>query len=266
MHLTPDELDLLLDGRLPSDRTSHLETCDECRTAVEETREVVLRLSSLPRVGPRAGFAEQVLVRFAALTPEGEHLTPEELDDWTAGALIAPRQQHLHACAACRELADRERLLVMALERLPLFNPPPRFAQRIMAEVELPVTSLVGAYRQWHRRIFAQPVSTGVAAGIATILGGSLAASVAWAAGNQDVITGASHLAWTEGQQTFWMATSLVSQFLAQQPWYDSIRSALTPTRLALLGSGVIALYAAGLVALRRLIALPTGQVARATS
>ena len=42
LHLRPDELDLLLEGRLRTDRTSHIETCEECRSALDEVRDVVL--------------------------------------------------------------------------------------------------------------------------------------------------------------------------------------------------------------------------------
>ena len=45
LHLRPDELDLLLEGRLSNDRTSHCETCEECRSALDELRDVVAQLN-----------------------------------------------------------------------------------------------------------------------------------------------------------------------------------------------------------------------------
>ena len=70
LHLRPDELDLLLEGRLPYDRTSHIETCEECRTALDELRDVSRRSSdALPALEPPAGFSELVMasVRVAPL-------------------------------------------------------------------------------------------------------------------------------------------------------------------------------------------------------
>jgi hypothetical protein len=69
LHLRPDELDLLLEGRLPSNRTSHVETCEECRSALDELREVVAQLNALPALEPPAGFSELVMasVRVAPL-------------------------------------------------------------------------------------------------------------------------------------------------------------------------------------------------------
>jgi hypothetical protein len=52
--------------------------------------------------------------------------------------------------------------------------------------------------------------------------------------------------------------------FLEQQPWYGTARAVLTPGRLAALGGSVAALYAGGVMLLRRLLALPGVEAARA--
>jgi hypothetical protein len=266
LHLTPDELDLWLDGKLSPARASHLATCDECRTIAEETREVVVQLQALPQAEPRRDFADTVLARFvAAGGARGAHLSDEELDDWVSDVLPVARQAHLRACPECRPLADRERLLVLRLRDLPLFDPAPGFVERVIAEVDLPVISLAGAWRQWRRRTFANPVAVGIASGIAVVLGGSLAASAAWAAGNQEVITGASQWVWHGTQQLFWVTVAALSQLVTAQPWYPAIRSVFSPGRVALLGGALTALYGIGLMALRRLLAVPAGQAARVT-
>lgn len=254
-HLTPDELDLLLDDRLPVARTSHLETCPECQLAAEETRDLVAQLRSLQREAPSVSFADKVLAgvgRGAAEVTAG-HLTAEDLDQWVTGGLPVAREGHLRGCPECQALADQEKLLVLRLERLPLFDPQAGFADRVLDRVELPVTSLRGALRLWKGRLERQPMAVAAVAGVAVLLGGSLAASAAWAAGNQDLITGAGQWVLALGQSWFWTGVGT----LEAQGWYQALREAFTPARAAVAGAGITALYTAGVLMLRRLIALP---------
>jgi len=260
LHLDPEELDLYLDGRLPDHRTSHLETCDLCRQAAEETREVVEQLTQLPQVGPGQLFADRVVAGLNR-SPAAIHLGPEDLDLWVEGALPAPREAHLRGCPECQALADAERLLVLRLERLPLFDPAPGFSARVLDRVDVPVTSVLGAWRLWRSRFERNPVAVGIAASVAVMLGGSIAASAAWAAGNQDLITGLGGWLMLQGEQWFWQGVGS----LQAQPWYASVRGALTPSRAVALLAAVTTLYAAGVLTLRRLLALPERQVARAT-
>jgi hypothetical protein len=262
-HLNPDELDLLLEGRLSEIRTSHLETCEQCRTAAEETREVVAQLAHLPRAVPSPAFADRVMAR-VSVAPAVEHLVGDELDLWVTGQLPAARQSHLIRCADCRAVADAERVLVMRLEALPLFDPRAGFADRVMGRVVLPVTSIAGAWRLWCGRFVRDPRTVGIAAGAAILVGGSIAASAAWAAANQDVITGTGTWALNHGQQWFWQAVGLTTALLEQQAWYASARAGLTPGRIAALAGCVAMLYAGGVVLLRRLLSLPRSETARA--
>jgi hypothetical protein len=262
-HLGPEELDLWLDGRLPASRTSHLETCEQCRSEAEETREIVQQLSRLPKTAPSRSFADRVMARVST-GPTAEHLSGEDLDAWVTGTLPVQREAHLRGCAQCQTLADQERVLVMRLEALPLFDPRPGFADQVMDRVNVPVTSIGDAWRLWHRRVLTNPIGVGIAAGVAILLGGSVAASAAWAAGNQDMITGTGSWLMSHGQQWFWQGIGMGTALLDQQSWYPSVRAALTPGRIAALGATCAGLYAAGLIALRRLLSLPRSQVARA--
>jgi hypothetical protein len=262
-HLVNEELDLWLDGRLPAARTSHLETCEECRTAAEEIREVTTQLALLPRVAPSLRFADRIMARVARV-PAAAHLSAEDLDLWVAGILPTVREQHLRGCADCQALADAERVLVLKLQALPLLTPSPALADRVMAQVDLPVTSIASAWRLWRTRLAATPEGVGIAAGVAVLLGGSVAASAAWAAGHQELIVGAVTGMRTQGEQWFWQGVTFANGTLQAQSWYASLRSALTPARLVALGGAVVGLYAVGIVTLRRLIALPGNQAARA--
>ena len=73
-HLGPDEFDLWIEGRLPADRTSHLETCPSCSAEAQQTRELIQRLASLPMVSPSASMADRVM-RQVIVSQAGGHLS-----------------------------------------------------------------------------------------------------------------------------------------------------------------------------------------------
>ena len=264
VHLTPEELDLWLDGRLPEGRTSHLETCPLCQVAAEETRDIVLQLSTLPRIAPTRSLVDEVMARIDLGRPVAPHLTAEDLEQWADGRLPAPREAHLRDCPECQVLADQERALVHRLQALPLFNPSPGFSERVMSRIHIPVTSLAGAWRYWRTWVSVNPIGVGAAAGAAVLMGGSLAASAAWAAAHQDTITGVGPWLMSQGQQAFAQSMSMVSGLLQHQSWYAQLRGALTPARGIAMGTAALALYGAGVLAMRRLLALPSAQVSRA--
>jgi hypothetical protein len=155
-------------------------------------------------------------------------------------------------------------MLVLRLQQVPLFNPAPGFGERVMNRVNIPVTSFAGAWRFWRTRVFANPLSVGAAAGTAVLLGGSLAASAAWAAAHQDTIQGVTPWLLNQGQHLWQQGLVAATGFLQQQSWYAPVRAALTPAKIAIVGTTVLALYGAGVLAMRRLLALPAPQVSRA--
>ncbi len=69
------------------------------------------------------------------------HLTTDEIELWAQGILGAARALHLADCSLCRETADRERKIILALVQLPSFAPAPGFADRVMARVRVPTPS-----------------------------------------------------------------------------------------------------------------------------
>jgi hypothetical protein len=73
------------------------------------------------------------------------HLLPDEIDqllDGEAGFGVAPLQAHVDQCPACRAELEEARQVVGALERLPHFAPSPRFADRVMSQVQV--------FEPWH--------------------------------------------------------------------------------------------------------------------
>ena len=113
------------------------------------------------------------------------------------------------------------------------------------------------------RRAFASRRNMALAATLLVALVGSLAGSIAWTLGNMDVLAslGSSALG-TLANAGLSVAQALTSN-LIEQPWYASARNALdSPTRLAFAASGLVATWVAGLLLLRRLMALPAQRVA----
>ena len=69
------------------------------------------------------------------------HLTNDEIELWSLGLLGAQRAFHLSDCSLCRDIADRERKVILELVQLPRFAPTAGFADRVMAQVKVPTPS-----------------------------------------------------------------------------------------------------------------------------
>jgi len=69
------------------------------------------------------------------------HLTTDEIELWSLGLLGAQRAFHLSDCSLCRDIADRERKVILVLVQLPRFAPSAGFADRVMAQVKVPTPS-----------------------------------------------------------------------------------------------------------------------------
>lgn len=73
------------------------------------------------------------------------HLYPNEFDlllDGDAGFGLAPLKAHARRCAECRAELDEARRVVLLLDELPHLAPAPRFADRVMAQVQ--------PFEPWH--------------------------------------------------------------------------------------------------------------------
>ena len=69
------------------------------------------------------------------------HLTTDEIELWSLGLLGAQRAFHLSDCSLCRDIADRERKVILELVQLPRFAASAGFADRVMAKVKVPTPS-----------------------------------------------------------------------------------------------------------------------------
>jgi hypothetical protein len=104
-----------------------------------------------------------------------------------------------------------------------------------------------------------------IAASLALALVGSMAASVAWSLANQDVLASAGNWMLAQGSHVGWLALRGLASNFIEQPWYESARAfADHPGRLATALGALALAYLSGMFALRRLLALPSQQVAHA--
>jgi hypothetical protein len=68
-HLSADDLDAWLEGRLGSARSEHLRHCARCYELVERERDLVDLLGALPRFAPRTDLPERVMARIRIPRP-----------------------------------------------------------------------------------------------------------------------------------------------------------------------------------------------------
>jgi len=200
------------------------------------------------------------------MTPvPGPHLTPDDLDAWLAGTLPQAALDHVAFCPACQERAETEREIVALLGALPLMGPARGFADRVMARVTVPQPLAVHPLQSLRSRVFATRRTTAIAAGLLVLLLGSMTGSIVWTLGHQDTLAALG--TWLMGQagQVAWLGVRGVASNFIEQPWFAGFRSlAASPGRLGLASALAMVAYAAGVLALRRLLALPTQQVAHA--
>jgi hypothetical protein len=197
--------------------------------------------------------------------PSGPHLSPDDIDAWLAGTLAQEWQQHLDQCQECLEWARAEREIVDQIKALPLLSPAAGFADGVMAAVVVPDPFAIRSLQATQRRLFATRKSLAIAASLALLLLGSMAGSIAWTLANQATLASIGSWLMTEGSQVAWLSVRGVASNLMEQPWYHTLRSlAESPGRLAFASALASFAYLGGVFALRRLLALPTQQVAHA--
>ena len=198
--------------------------------------------------------------------PPGTHLSPDEIDSWLSGNLAREWQQHLDQCQTCLERVRVEREIVDQIATLPLMSPADGFSDRVMASVSVPDPFSIRSLQATQRRLFATRRSLAIAASVTLLILGSMAGSIAWSLANQETLASIGNWLLTAGGQVAWLSLRGVASNVIEQPWYTGIRSLLeNPGRLAVASALATTVYLAGVLALRRLLALPTQQVAHAS-
>ncbi len=193
------------------------------------------------------------------------HLGPDELDAWLAGIRAPELVRHVDACHGCLELVRAEEALTAQLGALPIHSPRADLADRVMASVYIPDPFAIRSLQAARRRLLASRKSVAIAAALAIVLLGSMSASAVWTLANRDTLLAAG--TWLAGEAGRWAWVGLrgAALNLIEQPWFSGFRSLVdAPGRLALASAAVSLMYVSGILALRRLLAVPTQRVAHA--
>jgi hypothetical protein len=198
--------------------------------------------------------------------PPESHLSSDEIDAWLAGALGPAQQRHVEQCQLCLEQLRAEREIADQIAALPLLSPMPGFSDRVMASVIVPDPFAIRSMQATRRRLFSTPKSIALAASLALLLVGSMAGSIVWSLNNQQTIASLGSWLMSQGEQVAWFGLRGLASNFIEQPWYNTARTLFeNPGRLALLSAMASLAYLGGIVALRRLLALPTQRVAHAS-
>lgn len=195
----------------------------------------------------------------------GPHLSPDDIDRWLDGILPAGPAGHLESCQTCLELVRAEREIAELVSALPLMAPSAGFADRVMQSVQVPDPFAIRSLGAARRRLFATRRSLAVAASLAILLVGSMAGSIVWTMSHQETLAGIGAWLLAQGGDAAWLALRGIATNLIEQPWYAAAKGVVSqPGRLAIASAVASLAYLGGLLALRRLLALPTQQVAHA--
>jgi hypothetical protein len=197
--------------------------------------------------------------------PSGLHLSPAEFDACLSGTPGADCRQHLDQCDVCREQLRADRELAEQIASLPLIPPMEGFADRVMASVIIPDPFAIRSLQATRRRLLSTPKSLAFAAALMLVLLGSMTGSILWSLEHQDTLAALASWVFAQGGQVLWLGVQGLASNLIEQPWYTGLKSLLVdPVRLAVIWAAASMVYLGGLLALRRLLALPTQRVAHA--
>jgi hypothetical protein len=200
------------------------------------------------------------------MTPApGWHLSAEDLDAWLAGALSPDAQSHLDRCPECLERTQAEQEIVSLLSALPMMSPSAGFADRVMLSVAVPDPFALRSLESARRHVFGSRRTAALAASIALLTICSMTASIVWTLGHQQSLAALGSWLAGEAGRAAWLAVRGLASNFIEQPWYAGFRTlAAHPTRLGLASAFASLVYIGGIVAFRRLLALPTQGVAHA--
>jgi len=196
----------------------------------------------------------------------GAHLSLDEIEACVSGVPSPAAQQHLDGCPSCQEQVRVDREIAELVANLPPLVPSPEFSQQVMARVVIPDPFAIRSLQATRRRLFATPRSFAAAAALIVGLVASMVGSVVWSLAHQDTLAAMGNWILAQGGQALWLGIQGVASTVIEQPWYAGFRSLVeNPARLAAISAAGSLAYLGGLLALRRLLAVPTQRVAHAS-
>ncbi len=106
-----------------------------------------------------------------------------------------------------------------------------------------------------------------LAASLLVLVAGSMTGSVVWTLGHQDTLAALGGWLTAQAGQVAWLGVRGVASNFMEQPWFAGLKAlAAHPGRLGLASALALTAYLGGVLALRRLLALPAQQVAHASA
>lgn len=189
------------------------------------------------------------------------HLTADDLDAFLTDTASPEALQHVAFCDMCRATVQADRGLVAGLHRLPSYGPRAEFGDQVMAQVTISTPAPIAIALPWPRRLFRNRRLLATAAGTALAMG----ASAAWTLTNRELLDGWLQFVANQGGEWLWTSLQTGVAAMTEQAWYAPVRDLLvSPVRTAAVAATSLLVWAGGLMALRRLVALPTGPVPNA--
>ncbi len=190
--------------------------------------------------------------------PSPYHLSPDALDAWLEGRLPEREQEHLASCPLCQEVARLEGEVVRRLAALPMLAPSAGFSDRVMAQVQLPDPFRVRAATRTLRSLRTRPRLAALAASLLV----GVVASVAWTLTNRPVLDAIGQWFLAQGADLLWTTLRQGASSVIAQPWYATLRDLVgSPARASVALGALAGSWLVGLLALRRLTALPAPAV-----
>lgn len=170
------------------------------------------------------------------------HLLPNEIDlllDGEVGFGVAPLRAHAEQCAECGAKLDDARLVVAALDRLPHFAPSAKFANAVLAQVQIVEPWHVAIVESATRLVPRSRPMRVVMGATALSAAAAISASAVWLAFRADVALYLFNLVADRSRSAVLAAARSLIGGAFGQPALDAIRA-----------SGLIGLAAGGLVLL----------------
>jgi hypothetical protein len=175
------------------------------------------------------------------------HLLPNEIDlllDGEVGFGVAPLRAHIDGCEDCRARLARSRKIVDELEDLDHFAPSVRFADRVMAQVQIVEPWHVAALDTARRFVPQSAPMRTVMAATASAAALALTSGAVWLALHADLTLYSLNLAAGRARTVLMDSAASIIGTAFGQGGLDTLRS--SGLRGLALGAGVMAVAVGG--------------------